>query len=82
MKNEFPPAVIALPKQTSDVITLPNGEKAYQLWYGKIETVDELLLGLELAQLKLKTAEGWDISTYRLTISSNTHKLRKLGVNV
>ena len=82
MKNEFPPRVISLPKQTSDVITLPNGEKAYQLWYGKIETVDELLLGLELAQLKLKTAEGWDISTYRLTIGANTHKLKQLGINV
>lgn len=82
MKNEFPPRVVSLPKQTSDVITLPNGEKAYQLWYGKIETVAELLLGLELAQLKLKTAEGWDISTLRLIVSSNTYKLKQLGYSV
>lgn len=67
---------------TNEIITLPNGDKAIQLWYGKIETVCELLLGLELAQLKLKTAEGWDISTLRLTISANTHKLRQLGVSV
>ena len=67
---------------TNDIITLPNGEKAFQLWYGKIETVSELLLGLELAQLKLKTAEGWDISTLRLIIGANTHKLKQLGVTV
>lgn len=69
-------------KNENEIITLPNGEKAYKLWYGPIETIAELKANLAQMEEKLKTAEGWDIPFTRTAISGTVFKLRQLGEKI